>query len=342
MSGVRPDALRRADAEARRAAQSVFDRAVVLEAGAGTGKTSALVARLVCWSVGPGWEGAAAELERAQPGRPEAPHPDRIAARVLEGVVAITFTEAAAAEMAGRVARAFAALGRGEIGEGIDRAALPEDAEAWRERARSLLLAVDRLRVSTIHAFCNRLLAANPAEAGVHPSFAVDADATRADEIVRAAVGARLRREAHGPEADDLVTLAANGIGPDRIAGALAALVAAGIPESALAADPFGTERVAALAVAFSKRVVALATLLGDRFAGLKRAKTAIALTDALGALQQAVILSAAKDSGAPAGPMWGARSARAAGAELQPHVDAASAGEAGASAGPTVALPRP
>ena len=287
MSALRPDALRRADADARRAAQTVFDRGVVLEAGAGTGKTSALVARLVCWSVGPGWERAAAELERTQQGRPDAPHPDRIAARVLEGVVAITFTEAAAAEMAGRVARALATLGRGEVGEAIDALALPESKEVWQGRAKSLLLAVDRLRVSTIHAFCNRLLAANPAEAGVHPSFAVDADATRVDEIVRVAVGARLRREAHGPEADDLVTLAASGIGPDRIAGALAALVADGIPDAALAADPFGLERVAALGAAFAGRVAGFAALIGDRFATLKRAKTAIALADALNVLQR-------------------------------------------------------
>ena len=46
----------RADAEARRLAQIVFDRPVVLEAGAGTGKTSVLVARVVNWCLGEGWE----------------------------------------------------------------------------------------------------------------------------------------------------------------------------------------------------------------------------------------------------------------------------------------------
>ena len=200
-------------------------------------------------------------------------HPDRVAARVLEGVVAITFTEAAAAEMAARVARALAALGRGDVGEGIDATALPPSPDLWQQRAASLLLAVDRLRVSTIHAFCNRLLAANPAEAGVHPSFAVDADETRVDEIVRAAVAARLHSEAHGPEADDVVALAAHAIGPDRIAGAVAALVREGVPEAALTADPFAPERVAGLAAALRERVAALAALLGDRFAGRRKAK---------------------------------------------------------------------
>jgi ATP-dependent helicase/nuclease subunit A len=308
VSAGRIEELRRADDEARRAAQKVFDRAVVLEAGAGTGKTSALVARLVCWCVGPGWERAAAALGGAatasalgtagrrgrddsvseavvQAARAVEPHPDRIAARVLEGVVAITFTDAAAAEMAARVARALAALARGEAAEGIDAAALPEAPALRRERAAHLLLAVDRLRVSTIHAFCSRLLAANPAEAGVHPSFAVDAGETRVEEIVRAAVAARLRREAYGPAADDVVTLAAGGIGPDRIAAVLAALVRDGVPEEALADDPCAPERVAALGAALAARAAGLSSLIGDRFAGRRRARNAVALVEALRAL---------------------------------------------------------
>ena len=37
------------DTEARRVARSTFDRPVVLRAGAGTGKTAALVARVISW-----------------------------------------------------------------------------------------------------------------------------------------------------------------------------------------------------------------------------------------------------------------------------------------------------
>ena len=76
------------DLETRRHAQREFQRPLVVEAGAGTGKTATLVARIVAWCLGPGWQ-------RALDERPEAP-PRRLAARVLEGVVAITFTEAAA------------------------------------------------------------------------------------------------------------------------------------------------------------------------------------------------------------------------------------------------------
>ena len=79
------------DAESRRIARTEFGRPVALEAGAGTGKTTTLVARLVAWLVGPGW----------------------IDARTtLRGSVAITFTEAAAAEMHERLTQALSELAR--------------------------------------------------------------------------------------------------------------------------------------------------------------------------------------------------------------------------------------
>ena len=95
-AGLSDAALRERDARARRAAQTIFDRPLVLAAGAGTGKTATLVARIVSWCLGIGWERAAAE-ERALLPNGEEPAAERIAARVLDGVVAITFTEAAAA-----------------------------------------------------------------------------------------------------------------------------------------------------------------------------------------------------------------------------------------------------
>ena len=55
-------AARAADARARERAQSLFDRPLVLEAGAGTGKTTALVARTLAWCLGPGWERAERHL----------------------------------------------------------------------------------------------------------------------------------------------------------------------------------------------------------------------------------------------------------------------------------------
>ena len=52
--------LNEADARARNLAQREFDRPLVVEAGAGTGKTTALVARVLAWSFGPGWDRAKA------------------------------------------------------------------------------------------------------------------------------------------------------------------------------------------------------------------------------------------------------------------------------------------
>ena len=59
-SDEKADALREADRQARIFAQREFVRPVVLEAGAGTGKTATLVARIVTWCIGPGWERARA------------------------------------------------------------------------------------------------------------------------------------------------------------------------------------------------------------------------------------------------------------------------------------------
>ena len=102
-----------ADAEARRLAQTEFSTPLVIEAGAGTGKTALLVARVVAWCVGPGW---ARHEDRNEP--------EASARKVLERVVAITFTEAAAAEMAERVAQAFSDLAVGTVPVGVDRSLL--------------------------------------------------------------------------------------------------------------------------------------------------------------------------------------------------------------------------
>jgi ATP-dependent exoDNAse (exonuclease V) beta subunit len=169
---ARAEALRREDGEARSLAQREYTRPLVLEAGAGTGKTATLVARVVVWCLGPGWERAANELAT----RPERERtPERVAARVLRGVVAITFTEAAAAEMALRVERALAGVEDGELVVGLDESVLPAG-EHRVQRAAWLRDVLDQLPVQTIHAYARRLLTAHPFEAGLHPSLEVDAE----------------------------------------------------------------------------------------------------------------------------------------------------------------------
>ena len=90
------DELRKSDERARALAQRVFDRPVILEAGAGTGKTTALVARVLSWCLGVGWDRAVTAIAGDAEGI------DQVASTVLGGVVAITFTEKAAAEMSQR------------------------------------------------------------------------------------------------------------------------------------------------------------------------------------------------------------------------------------------------
>ena len=125
--------------------QSIFHKHLILEAGAGTGKTATLVARILCWSIGPGWEKAArlydsrnqnlAPLQRTsiekgnsstaetssrtekeeQRRMMESARNTAIASLLVRRVVAITFTEAAAAEMSERVAEGLLQLSNGDL-----------------------------------------------------------------------------------------------------------------------------------------------------------------------------------------------------------------------------------
>lgn len=244
--GTPSEEIRRAaDRRARREAQRRFDRPLLLQAGAGTGKTTTLVARLLAWSLGAGWE-LALQRRAARPAarpalRPEGEgSPERIAADVLRGVVAITFTEAAAAEMAGRTARELDALARGAgRPDWLDPEVLPSEDETAR-RARALLSALDHLQVRTIHAFCLGLLADHPLEAGVHPRLTVDADGRLLEEVVRETVEAALREGYGAPGDPHLMALAVRGFGPQEIVEALVALAAAGLPARVLDEDPLG------------------------------------------------------------------------------------------------------
>jgi ATP-dependent helicase/nuclease subunit A len=112
------------------AAIAVRGRDVLLEAGAGTGKTGVMVdryCRLVCDS---------------------GLSPDAI--------LAFTFTDKAAAELRQRI-----------------RAELARRAERGSERAAAALAGIGGAWVTTIHGFCNRVLAAHPVAAGVDPGFRV-------------------------------------------------------------------------------------------------------------------------------------------------------------------------
>ena len=130
-----------ADAAARSAIREDLDSSWVVEAAAGTGKTSELVQRIVRVIVS---------------GRGR-----------LASIAAVTFTEKAAGEMKLRI--------RTELDRALFDAAQPPEARA---RIREALSELETARVGTIHGFCAELLREFPVEAGVDPGFEV-ADAER-------------------------------------------------------------------------------------------------------------------------------------------------------------------
>jgi ATP-dependent helicase/nuclease subunit A len=253
------------DAAARRLATTEYTLPVAIEAGAGTGKTRTLVSRIGSWLLGPGWERARGELaeERAARGDTRATAAE-IAARACDGLVAITFTDAAAAEMAARVDALLAEAAGGELPRDLDDWPPDVDGAERVARAEALLASASRLRLSTIHGFCHRLLAESPLEAGLHPGFEVDPDGERTAELATAGLLARLRGGA--PE---LVELLAAGVDPPELLEALAKLSAAGVAAGELDGDPFQEHvlapRFAALAAALDLLFAAAAPLAGGR-----------------------------------------------------------------------------
>jgi ATP-dependent helicase/nuclease subunit A len=116
--------------------RTALDDTLVVEAAAGTGKTTELVRRMVAML-----EAGRAELDR---------------------VVALTFTDAAAGELKLRLRAA------------IEDARLDESRPAAaRDRLRAALPKLEEARSGTIHSFCADLLRERPVEAGVDPRFDV-------------------------------------------------------------------------------------------------------------------------------------------------------------------------
>ncbi len=111
-------------------------RNIAVTASAGAGKTATLVERYI-------------ELLRQHP------------AIGVRQVLAITFTQKAAAEMRERIARRLA--------DALDQ----ELPEPERQRLRQIREDLPAARISTIHAFCASLLREYPMEADVDPAFAV-------------------------------------------------------------------------------------------------------------------------------------------------------------------------
>ncbi len=145
-----------------------------VRAGAGSGKTTVLAHRF---------------LHLLRPGADGAPPP----VEDVDQILAITFTEKAVAEMRRRIRELFAVE--------LERASGPAR-QRW-ERVRDGLLGA---QISTIHAFCARIVRENPLETGIDPGAAIlDEHESRSyvEGVVEAELTARLR--AGEPAARDLV-----------------------------------------------------------------------------------------------------------------------------------------
>ena len=124
-----------------------------------------------------------------------------------ERILCLTFTRAAAAEMALRITRELA---RWTVDDDEALAASlkvltgTKPSQATMDRARRLFAAVldvpDGLKIQTIHAFCQSLLRRFPLEAGVAPNFEIADE--RMSVVLLGAARARLLGAAR-PEADE-------------------------------------------------------------------------------------------------------------------------------------------
>jgi ATP-dependent helicase/nuclease subunit A len=235
------------DESARRLAQTEFDHPVAVEAGAGTGKTTVLVARILAWCLGHGWSPARDELLADGT---QNPSDDEIASHVLDGLLAITFTEAAAAQMTRRVAEALVGLAADPAIEvtGFHKDQLPAvDPLVLEQRARALTGALDHLAIRTIHSHCWHLLATYPMAIGLSPDLQIDADGRQLEELVRELVETATKKAYAGPADHPLHRLAIRGIDPRAVATALVKLISDGFPAAALEGDPLSQKRRSAI-----------------------------------------------------------------------------------------------
>ena len=142
------------DADARRAIAEDLDDTLIVEAAAGTGKTTELVNRI---------------LRVLASGR----------ATMVE-IVAVTFTEKAAGELKLR------------LREKLEHERADAADDAVRRRLEEALATLEDAHVNTIHGFCAELLRERPVEARVDPLFAVLTD-VQADRLYARAFRAWLQ-----------------------------------------------------------------------------------------------------------------------------------------------------
>jgi ATP-dependent helicase/nuclease subunit A len=276
--------LRKLDEQARRLARGDFDRPIVLEAGAGTGKTAALVARVAVWSLTGGWDRARATLGAGAA-------PARVAERALERVAMITFTDKAAVEMERRIDDALRRIARGEAVKGLPIEETGLSAAVARERATHLGAALDRLQVQTIHGFCSALLARHALAAGLHPASAVDADGSALRRICSEVVSEALPDALGATPDPEWLALLAAGKGPNDVSAALELLVEESVGPADLRRDPYAPAQVERFIERVHPLASELASILGQRLPRVprKHLEKICAVRDAIESLARAL-----------------------------------------------------
>jgi ATP-dependent exoDNAse (exonuclease V) beta subunit len=148
------------DQEARDRIVTALDETLIVEAAAGTGKTSEIVRRII----------AVLASGRA----------------TADSIVAVTFTVKAAGELKLRL--------RSELE--ADREGCP--AGERRRKIEDALRRLEQARINTIHGFCADLLRERPVEAGVDPAFAT-MDESQASRLFRETFQSWIQRRLEDP-----------------------------------------------------------------------------------------------------------------------------------------------
>src|SRR5437764_6542855 len=183
------------------------DESVWVAACAGTGKTKVLTDRLL-----------ALMLDGTDPSR----------------ILCLTFTRAAAAEMANRINARLAAwttLPPGHLEQELvaltGRFPEADDIARARQLFAAILDVPGGAKIATIHAFCQSLLRRFPLEAGVPPEFAVLDERGAAEALAEAAETVIAKaRDDRAPALAEALAVVARYIQEDRFTGLLTAMTA--------------------------------------------------------------------------------------------------------------------
>lgn len=160
------------DDTARCGAITLRERSILVEAGAGSGKTAIMAGRIA--------------VMLAEGIRPHA-------------IAAVTFTELAASELLLRVREFVSDLSAGKIADEL-RVALPDGlSKVQRDNLAAASAAIDEITCSTIHGFCQRLIRPYPAEADIDPGARV-MDPNQADLTFLEIVDGWLRERLSGEQ----------------------------------------------------------------------------------------------------------------------------------------------